>query len=254
MQSLGYVINTNITDLDIQYLQFDDDFDHLSGFQMSTSSSLLQHPCHHLTHFHWHPPHHGSVSWRREAQGSMWCAAQSKILSFFAIFQEKDSPRKRKGIFFWNNLLPAWWGPPAALRATAWCRRASQDCPLLQTSYCCPSWIHCPCWIHFNPSLLQASWCRRPRWIHLEVLPYQLDNLELELEASGHIFDWQMSSTGLLGFQACHQRFQINPTSEFTLSTFLHLRLSTMLSYKKYERKDINCFWFTIFVLNLERM
>ena len=98
--------------------------------------------------------------------------------SLFWQFSRRRIPSgKEKANYFWDNLLPAWWGPPAALRATAWCRRASQDCPLLQTSYCCPSWIHCPCWIHFNPSLLQASWCRRPRWIHLEVLPYQLDNL-----------------------------------------------------------------------------
>ena len=63
---------------------------------MSTSSSLLQHPCHHLTHFHWHPPHRGFVSWRREAQGSMWCAAQSKILSFFGNFPGEGFPQEKK--------------------------------------------------------------------------------------------------------------------------------------------------------------
>ena len=94
---------------------------------------------------------------------------QKGVRCFFCvqIFRRRISSRKEKANYFWNNLLPAWWGPPAALRATAWCPQASQGCPLLQTSYCCPSWIHCPCWIHFNPSLLQGSWCRCPHWIHL---------------------------------------------------------------------------------------
>ena len=47
----------------------------LAIIPMVRTQLTIVHPCHHLTHFHWHRPHHGSVSWRRVGQGSRWCAA-----------------------------------------------------------------------------------------------------------------------------------------------------------------------------------
>ena len=57
--------------------------------------------------------------------------------------------------YFWKAfeklvaMLPAWWGPRAASRATAWCPPQASRAPPLQASCRCPSWIH------LNPS--QAS-------------------------------------------------------------------------------------------------
>ena len=79
----------------------------------------------------------------------MWYAAQGgEILFLERFFLVKVN-------YFWKAfeklvaMLPAWWGPLAAWRATAWCPPQASRAPPLQASCRCPSWIH------LNPS--QAS-------------------------------------------------------------------------------------------------